>query len=112
MGQTKYLIAAILVLMTALAGALYGLKAQHTTLTNMKVSLDGEKSLRIEAEARTARIQVQVGAEKARADANRSLLRNALKENAEWARGAVPASVADSLCHKPAVCSPAASTVR
>jgi len=108
---TKYLGIAVAVLLLALCGSLWGIKAMSESRAAMVVSLNEAKQRQSEAEAKTSRIQVQVQYEKARADANRSLLRNALKENDAWARAAVPPAVADSLCRKPAVCSPAPGSV-
>lgn len=110
--MTKYLFGAIALLSLALCGALYGVKALHDDNTAIVVSLHEAKQAQSDAEAKTSRIQTQVQYEKARADANRSLLRNALKKNDEWARAPVPVDVADSLCQPPAKCSPAAGTVR
>lgn len=105
--MTKYLIIALAILTVALGGSLWYAKALHDSNAAMVVSLHEAKEAVAVAQARTAQIQVQVQRETARANANRSLLRNALKENDEWARGATPPAVADSLCRKPAVCSPA-----
>lgn len=102
--MTKYLIAAIVALAVALAGALYGLKAAHEELGGMSVALESAQAALTSQKALTDRIQTQVQREKARADANRMELRNALKNNAEWAARPVPTDVAGSLCKPPAVC--------
>lgn len=108
----KYLIAAIVALGVALAGSLYGLKAAHEQLGGMTVALESaQAALRSQVEL-TGRIQTQVQREKTRADANRLELRNALKNNAEWAARPVPADVSGSLCKPPAVCPANAGTVR
>lgn len=108
---TKYLTIAVAVLILALGGSLWGLQLMSESRSAMVVSLNDAIAARSAAEAKTDRIQVQVQRETARADANRSLLRNALKKNDEWARAAVPVDVTDSLCRKPAVCSPAPGSV-
>lgn len=109
---TKYLWIAVVALGLALSGALWAVSELRDSRAAMVVSLNEAIQAKGAAEAKTSRIQAQVQHEKARADANRSLLRNALKENEAWASGAVPPAVADSLCRKPAVCAPAAGTVR
>lgn len=110
--MTKYLVGAIGVLLVALAAALWGLSLSRETVASMSVQV-GELSSRLEAQqALTARVQTQVTKEKARADANRLELRNALKENREWADARVPDSIRDSLCKPPARCAPAAPGVR
>lgn len=102
----------IVALVLALCGSLYALSLSRETVASMGVQVS-DLSNRLEAQQRlTADIQVQVQAETARANANRMELRNALKENREWAAGRTPAAVADSLCKPPARCSPAPSTVR
>lgn len=108
----KYLIGAVVVLIVALAGALYGLKATRDTLAGTTIALESSQAALISQRALTVTIQARVQAEKTRADANRQELRNALKENAEWAAGRVPAAVARSLCKPPARCVPDARTVR
>lgn len=109
---TKYLGIAVAVLIVALSGALWAVSELRDSRAAMVVSLNDAIQAKSEAEAKTSRIQAQVQREKARADANRSLLRNALKNNAEWAARPVPPDVADSLCRKPAVCAPAAGGVQ
>lgn len=110
--MTKYLCVAVAVLVVALAGALYGLKATRDTLANTTIALESSQAALASSQALTARIQAQVGREKTRADANRQELRNALKNNREWSDARTPGAVADSLCKPPAVCSPGAGTVR
>ncbi|WYW03438.1 Rz-like spanin [Pseudomonas phage vB_PpuP-Konnatiik] len=112
MGQTKYLIAAIALLLVLLAGSLYGLKATRETLAGTRVALESSQAALVVQQALTARIQTSVAKEKARADANRMELRNALKNNAAWSAAPVPPDVVGSLCKPPAQCSPAARTVR
>jgi hypothetical protein len=103
--MNQYLIAAVVALGLALSGALWAVSELRDSRAAMVVSLNEAKEDLAASQARTNEIQVQVQREKTRADANRSLLRNALKENEKWAAGAVPPAVADSLCRKPAVCS-------
>ena len=109
---TKYLIAAVVALVVALSGALYGAKVLYDSRAGMAIALESAQAALSSQKALTERIQTQVQREKTRADANRTELRNALKENAEWASGRTPPAVADSLCKPPARCSPAAGTVR
>lgn len=110
--MTKYLVATIAALVVALGVALWGLSLSRETVASMSVQV-GELSSRLEAQqALTARVQAQVSKEKARADANRLELRNALKENREWADRPVPPAVRDSLCKPPARCAPASTGVR
>jgi len=107
----KYVSIAAGVLLLCLLAALYGLKLSRETVASMSIQVE-ELSQRLEASQRlTARVQTQVAKEKLRADANRQELRNALKENREWADRPVPPAVADSLCKPPARCSPAAGGV-
>ena len=108
---TKYLWIAVVALGLALSGALWAVSELRDSRAAIQVSLYEANLQLAQAQATTARIQVQVQREKARADANRRLLRNALKENDAWARGAVPPAVSDSLCQPPARCSAAAGTV-
>jgi len=110
--MTKYLFIAIAVLVVALAGSLYGLKATRATLASTTLALESSQAALTSSQALTARIQTQVSQEKTRADANRQELRNALKENREWADRSVPPAVSGSLCKPPAQCSPGAGTVR
>lgn len=110
--MTKYLVAAIAALLFALGVALWGLSLSRETVASMSVQV-GELSSRLEAQqALTARVQTQVAKEKARADANRLELRNALKENREWADSPVPPAVVDSLCKPPASCPSQPRSVR
>lgn len=110
--MTKYLVGAIGVLLVALAAALWGLSLSRETAASMSVQV-GELSARLEAQqALTARVQTQVAKEKARADANRLELRNALKENRGWADAPVPPAVVDSLCKPPAKCAGGPAGVR
>lgn len=110
--MTKYLVGAIGVLLLALGVALWGLSLSRETVASMSVQV-GELSRRLEAQqALTARVQTQVAKEKARADANRLELRNALKENRGWADAPVPPAVVDSLCKPPAKCAGSPTGVR
>ena len=102
----KYLWIAVVVLVVALAGSLYGLKATRATLAGTTLALESSQAALASSQELTKRIQAQVGKEKARADANRQELRNALKNNREWADARTPADVAGSLCKPPAHCLP------
>lgn len=103
---SKYLWAAITVLGLALAGSLYALRSTTMELGEATLQV-GELSSRLEAtQARLGAIQKQVvTATKKRQEAEKEL-RDVLKQNKEWADGAVPPAVVDSLC-KRVRCSPA-----
>lgn len=105
----KYIIA---VLGALLICALCGAKALYDSRAAVVVSLNEAIAARSAAEGLLGDVRTQVQREKARADANRSLLRNALKENAEWAAAATPPAVVDSLCQPPAKCSRSPGSVR
>lgn len=110
--MTKYLIIAVAVLVALLGGSLYGLKATRDTLALTNLQLDSYKAALVASQALTARVQTLVVKEKTRADANRLELRNALKNNADWAARPVPADVAGSLCKPPAKCASGTPAVR
>ncbi len=110
--MTKYLWTAITCLILALGASLYGLKVAHEELGGMTVALESAQAALTSQKALTDRIQTQVQREKTRADANRLELRNALKNNAEWAARPVPADVSGSLCKPPAMCSQQPAQVR
>lgn len=109
--MTQYLWIAVAVLVVALAGSLYGLKATRANLANTTLALESSQLALASSQELTKRIQAQVVKEKTRADANRQELRNALKNNREWADARTPADVAGSLCKPPAQCAQGAGTV-
>lgn len=100
LGINKWLLIAVGVLVLVLSGVLYGAYEQHQVLSATRVQLTEATAQLLGAQERIVTIQKQVVAQTARADANKRLLRNALKENAEWAAGRVPESIRDSLCQR------------
>ena len=97
---TKWLAGSLIILGLLFCAVSYGAYEQYQTLSATRVQLTTTTAELLGAKERIVLIQKQVQAEMARADANKRLLRNALKENAEWAAGRVPKSVADSLCKR------------
>lgn len=97
---TKWLAGSLIVLSIVFCGVLYGANKQRLLLSATEVQLAESQAALLGAQERITLIQKSVAREAARADANKRLLRNALKENAEWAAGRVPKSVADSLCKR------------
>lgn len=97
---TKWLAGSLIVLALLFCAVSYGAYQQYQTLSATRVQLSETTASLLGAQERITLIQKQVAAQSARADANKRLLRNALKENAEWAAGRVPKSITDSLCKR------------
>jgi hypothetical protein len=97
---SKWLGVAVVALVLILSAVLYGANEQRKRLGDTEVALAATTAQLLASKEQLVLVQKSVARESARADANKRLLRNALKENAEWAAGRVPKSVADSLCKR------------
>lgn len=101
---TRYLACAVASLLILCAGTLWCLKMSQDKVASTEAQVSSLTAQLGASQALTARIQKQVTAANTKAAKAQQELRNALKENAEWAAGAVPPAVSGVLCQPPAKC--------
>jgi hypothetical protein len=92
------LIAAVLVLLTALAGTAYGLRWALSALTDAKAQVHALETRVAAVEAQLAKVQRNVNQTVQRSQAHAQEIRQAVRVAPSWADAHVPTDITASLC--------------